>query len=468
MEPKQTVRSLVLVTVGALALLLPLVAAGTAGASNQRAWVRRHAYSDGNDFWTHIAAGPSGSVYVAGWGNAEAADERAMVARYTASGRRVWARTFAGLAGATMATGLAVDARGNAFVVGSERYPGTSEAHIFLMKLAADTGRRVWLKQYDGPAPAGHDSPRDVALGPGGAVYVAGFTTTVDSGFDALLIKYVDKGARAVQAWKRTLRNPSAPPILNADEARRVVVDGAGRVYWAGMSDKGTGKNLAFVRRVTPAGTTVWTDRITLEASDSLGVIDLELFPTGGVVVAGVRDAVAATGADTFVKRYTAPGQARFLRMLDSLHDEIACDLAVDPAGNIAVAGQLIDDATHHAAAWVVRGDTSFTGRWQRTYASSDPSQPAVFNALAASPAGALFCAGRVNVGFITGNDFTIIKYAASGARRWVDVYDDLDANRSDECHAVLYVGGDKPGVYGAGLGGATTAGEALLVKYRR
>lgn len=468
MKPKHIVRSFVLVMIGALALLAPLAAAGTAGAADQRLWVRHFAYSDGNDFWTHIAAGPSGSVYVAGWGNAEALSERAMVAKYTGSGRRVWVKTFAGFAGATMATGLAVDARGNAFVIGSERYPSTPESHIFVMKLSSRTGKRVWLKRYDGPAPAGHDFAHDIALGPKGAVYVTGTTTTADSGFDALLLKYVDKGGSAAQVWKRTLRNASAPPLLDADEARRVVVDDDGRVFWAGKSDKGTGKYRAFVRRVTPAGKTVWTDRIAMDATESLGVIDLELFPAGGVVVAGVRSPVPATGTDTFVKRYTALGAARFLRVLAGPHDEIAYDLAVDPAGNIAVAGQLIDDVTHHATAWVVRGDAKFSGRWQKTYASSDPSQPAVFNALAMSPAGALFCGGRVNVGFITGNDFTMVKYSATGGRRWVEVYDDLDANRSDECRAVLYVGGDTPGVYGAGFGGATDGGEALLVKYRR
>jgi hypothetical protein len=33
---------------------------------------------------------------------------------------------------------------------------------------------------------------------------------------------------------------------------------------------------------------------------------------------------------------------------------------------------------------------------------------------------------------------------------------------------AVLYVGGSRPGVYGAGRSGATPLGEALLVKYVR
>ena len=51
-----------------------------------------------------------------------------------------------------------------------------------------------------------------------------------------------------------------------------------------------------------------------------------------------------------------------------------------------------------------------------------------------------------------------MVKYSASGERLWVNAYDDLDANKMDTCDEVLFVGGSRPGLYGAGFGGATAA----------
>lgn len=60
------------------------------------------------------------------------------------------------------------------------------------------------------------------------------------------------------------------------------------------------------------------------------------------------------------------------------------------------------------------------------------------------------------------------MKYSAAGMRLWASAQDDLDTNQADGCEAMLYVGGSRPRVYGAGRGGATDRGEALPVKYVR
>jgi hypothetical protein len=450
-------------------LLVALAAPAAAGAAAQREWARGTAFSAGADRWTHVAKGPSGTVYVAGWGNIESLSERAIVAKYTASGRRVWLRSYAGIAGTSCASGIAVDSKGNAFVIGGERYPETIESHLFVMKLDGRTGKRVWIRRYDGPPPFGHDFANSIALGPKRAVYVSGTTTTADSGFDALLVKYVDKGGSAARSWVRTYRRAASPPLSNGDFSKRVLVDPDGRVYWAGTSETAPQTREAFVRRLTPAGKKVWSRRVLgSEAAVRLDLVDMELFPSGGVVVAMQRSPVAGTGFDVLVRRYTARGGTKFFHTLAAAHDEVVRDLAVDGKGNIAVAGDRRDAGDGVVSAWVARGDALFASPWQRVFASPSGGEPAVFNAVIFGAGGAVYCAGQSNTGFITGKDFTMVKYSSTGVRRWVDAYDDKDANRPDECRAVLYVGGTKPGLYGAGDGGATDGGQALLVKYVR
>ncbi len=454
-------------------VLAPLVAAlaapAAAGAADERVWARGTAYSAGADRWTHMAKGPSGTVYVAGWGNVESLSERAIVAKYTASGRRVWLRSYAGIAGTSYASGIAVDKNGYAFVIGGERYNDTSESHVFVMKLDGRTGKRVWLRRYDGPPAFGHDFATSIALGPRRAVYVAGSATTADSGFDALLVKYVDKDGSAARSWVRTYRRDSAPPLSNGDFSKRVLVDPDGRVYWAGTSETALQTRETFVRRLTPAGKKVWSRRfLSSEVNVRYDLADAELFPAGGVVVAIQRSPLAGTGFDVLVRRYTARGGTRSVHAFAAAHDEVVRDLAVDGKGNIAVTGDRRDAGDGVVSAWVARGDAQFVSPWQRVFTSPSAGEPAVFNAVTFGAAGTVYCAGQSHTGFITGKDFTMVKYSSTGVRRWVGSYDDKDANRTDECRAVLYVGGTKPGLYGAGDGGATDGGQALLVKYVR
>ena len=451
------------------AFLVLLLAVGPAGAAGQRVWVRHYAWADGIDQWTSLAKGPSNTVYAAGTRNFEWPTERAIVARYTTSGTRLWLRTFGGKAGDAVAAGIAVDAKGNAFVTGSERYGAPAEWHIWVMKLRAKDGRRLWLKRYDGPPPTGDDTADSVATGPSGAIYVSGQVSTTTSGYNAILFKYADKGRRAALKWKRTYSNTSAAAPHNADDGRRVVVDGAGRVYWGGSTQRSDAHYATFVRRVSAAtGRTVWTSLRVGGSGNDLWLTDLVAFPKGGCVAACQRSDTAATGRGILVRRYAATGGGRANVLLDSAGDEVVNDLAVDGAGNIAVAGQYVGAGDGIATAWVVRGNSRFKSRWQRTLASPQAGEPAEFAAVAIGGAGAVYCGGHSNTGFITGDDFLVAKYSSAGVSRWHDVYDDRDANRADSCKALIYVGGSKPALYGAGVGGATTWGEALLIKYKR
>lgn len=453
-------------TLAALVVLL-LSATGAAAADAYRVWERQYAGSAGSDTWQHIAKGPSGTVYVAGWRNAEAATQRLMVAKYSPGGRRVWLRTFAGRAGAWV-HGLAVDARGRAYVLGGEYYPGSSVSHICLLKLASTTGKRVWLKRYDGPSTSGGDYAANLALGPQGAVYVAGTTTGAGDDRNALLLRFTDKGGSATRDWVRTYRDPSAPDGDDDDSGRRVVVDANGRVYWGGTVAGADGHDRAFVRRVSPAtGGPLWTRVPSTTWVDEIQLADLARRPGGGVVLAAAtRDAAAAGGV--FFAQFGPGGAPGPGALIDSADSEVPTDLAVSASGRMAVAGYLADDATHVPSAWVLSMEPGAGGWWQQTFDSPQAGAPAAFQSLAFGAGDALYCGGRARSGFITGQDFTLVKYSAAGGEVWASAYDDLDANLADGCEAVLYVGGSRPGVYGAGRGGATPLGEALLIKYVR
>jgi hypothetical protein len=449
------------------AFIVLLLAADAAGAATYRIWDRHYAPTSGYDSWSLIAGGPSGTVYVAGTRNLESGKDRMVVAKYTAGGRRVWLRTYAGR-GFAWASALAVDARGNAYVVGQERRAGATYAQMCLLKLANRTGRVTWIRRYHAPGSTFGDFPRSIALGAKGAVYIAGSVMTSGSGWDGVLLKYTDKGRRASRAWVRTYGYSKAPVDDNADRGVGVVVDRRGRVYWGGESTDATGRMIAFVRRVKVAtGRTVWTRRVWADDHE-LSLVDLAAFPGGGVVFAATRSWVTGLGTGAYVSRYTAGGSRVFGTLIDGPDAERVMDLAVGANGDIAVAGVRAKSSPELQSAWVARGDRRFNLPWQATYDSPQAGDFASFTSLAIGAGGAVYCGGGAGIGFITGYDFLMVKYSAAGGRLWVDPYDDLDASQTDACYAVLYVGGSRPGLYGAGRGGATPGGEAVLVKYKR
>lgn len=456
-----------------LTILTMLALAVPALADEERVWTRRYDPSSGTDKWEQLAKGPGGNVYVLGTSGG-CLSQRLVIAKYSPGGRRLWVRTFTGKTlGGTTGEALAVDGKGNAFVTGHETYSGTGGRHIFLFKLANRTGKRIWLKRFDGPATAGNDLAYDLALGPKGAIYVCGTTTAVAGGLDALLLKYIDKGRRATRVWKRTYSNPAAPPLLDEDVARSVVRDSKGRIYFGGYSHDGVSRANAFIRRVTTKGKTVWTKRFEHMGSGGDEILD-DLAAGGGFVAGGGYQTPApppdfASDYDAFVVRIAADGSNARYDIVDTvLGYSMVNDVAVDASGDIVAAGRHEIGTTSVYAAWLTKWDRGLTWEWTRTYESPAVGQSAIFDSVATGAGGSIYCGGQSNTGFITGFDFLLVKYSAGGVRQWADPYDDKLASHSDHCQAVLYVGGSRPAVYGAGRGGAGTGEEALLVKYRR
>jgi hypothetical protein len=444
-----------------------LVGAATAQGTDHRIWVRPYNYSDGNEIWYETAKGPFGSVYVAGLRTDGGMDGRIIVAKYSRGGKRLWLRVYAGYVPGDAGFGaLAVDAKGNAFVTGEEQWPELAGRHIFLVKFGNSTGKRLWVRRYNGPATTGNDQAKDIALGAKGAVYVAGARTATGGGFDALLMKYVDKGAGATRAWVRTYAKTSAPPLMNTDLAESVVVDPKGRVYFGGSSDDGTGHYQAFIRRVKTTGGTVWTKRFPHATPGNTDFL-VDMATTSGFVVgAGYYYGDAATGTNGVLWKVPAAGAAPVVETRADPGDESFSAVACDRAGAVVAVGRKEHPTTHVDAGWLFK--LRKEGWGQQLYASPDPTQPAVFTSVAVGASNAIYCGGQANSGVITGFDFVVAKYTDYMLFRWADSYDDQHASGTDLCNSVLYIGGSYPGLYGAGIGGASPGREALLVKYER
>ena len=235
----------------------------------------------------------------------------AFVAKYGPAGDLAWARRFGG-ADAARATAVAV-ADGAVYVAGdfegsADLHPGGPEllwtsagsSDGFVVKLD-DAGTYAWARSLGGSAA---DHVAGIALGGGGVLYVAGtFAGTADldtagsyqddsdkvssvGATDVFLAQYA--AGMGVFEWARRAGGPSA------DAAAGVAADAAGNAFIAGTFDgqvgyHGTlffaGSTDAFVMKVEGSGDEGWARRMGGLGPDQAAGVAVD--PEGDVYVAG-------------------------------------------------------------------------------------------------------------------------------------------------------------------------------------
>jgi hypothetical protein len=176
------------------------------GADNGRiAWVRRVAdakhLSDGG---TALALRGK-ALWVTGYETTSSVDQRVVLARYTLAGKQLWVRTWLELAKTLeYPRALAVDARGNAVVVGAGTNDPVTREHAFVLRYTA-AGRLTWQRlAYDSLT---HKAVwNDVACDAAGHIFTGGYA--VGATTDSLLVaRYSAAGAHD---WLSQWNGPDA------------------------------------------------------------------------------------------------------------------------------------------------------------------------------------------------------------------------------------------------------------------
>ena len=156
-------------------------------------WTAKYAPTGRDVRVLSLAAGPSGSVYLAGTSSRNGNSDW-LVIRYSRSGKVAWLRTadFSGRNG-DAANALAVTAAGRAYVAGVGVFKaGNADA---VTRAFSSAGKVLWTRRFNGAA-SGADGASDVALGLGGDVFVAGWAATAADETDVLLLHYAPAGLR--------------------------------------------------------------------------------------------------------------------------------------------------------------------------------------------------------------------------------------------------------------------------------
>ncbi|MBA3649096.1 MAG: SBBP repeat-containing protein [Chitinophagales bacterium] len=227
---------------------------------------------------------PSGNIYVTGFnfsGNDPIGEKNYFTIKYNPSGVRQWTAEYNGpISEVDIATALAVDNNGNAYVTGYS--DGTTDFDYATIKYNTN-GKQKWVARYNGPA-NGFDIAYAIAVDDAGNVYVTGGDEKTAYNGDYLTIKYSPSGN-----VKWTARYAGSGG--DNDEAYAIAVDKSGNVYVTGNENGFVYNSNIGTVKYSSSGVEQWVKiydgpRDSVDAGNAIAVDAL-----GNVYVGGVSTA---------------------------------------------------------------------------------------------------------------------------------------------------------------------------------
>ena len=265
--------------------------------------------------------------------------------KYADDGPELWTRQF-GSEAADSASDVAVDGPGNAYVVGYTEgrlslRPHAGGLDAYVRKYDPEGGV-LWTRQFGTP---GSDTATGVALDAAGNLYVVGTTdgalprqtSSLDS--DGCLRRYDGDGSVVRVQRFGTGADDGANAVAVADRGN-VYVGGVTSGSLSGQSNVG-GRD-AYLRKYDADGNEVWTRQFGSQDDDSAH--DVVVDSDGNLfVVADTRGVIPGQRVsgmpDAFVRKYDGQGNELWTLQFGTTRSTSGFGIGVDEAGDAYVVG---------------------------------------------------------------------------------------------------------------------------------
>ena len=163
-----------------------------------------------------------GFVYITGQSYETNKTSAFATVKYDSLGNEMWAARYIGPGNKRDSSyGLAVDVLGNVYIQGPS-YGIESNADITTIKYNS-FGNEEWISRYDGPG-HGYDYGGNLALDPLGNLYATGNIKGIDSGVDAILLKFGTSGKILLENMVNFIEDLVAFSSLRRGEANSLNV----------------------------------------------------------------------------------------------------------------------------------------------------------------------------------------------------------------------------------------------------
>jgi hypothetical protein len=270
-----------------------------------------------------LSAGPGGSLYLSGTFTGPDSLDDFVVIRYDAAGNRLWEAIHeATTASHTTASGIAVDAEGNAWVSGFD-------GGMIAEKYGPD-GARLWTARYPWEGQAPYSRGEGIALDAEGNAYVCGTAGNVGANSYYVTVKYDRDGN---QLWEAR-HDPHPGP----DYGWRIAV-AHGAVYVAGSTGYGFRNVFSNFVAYDLSGNILWTAGCGAPDVEEFAVTGIAADAAGNFLATGHDEEASDPGNRRFATLKFDPAGNLLWKALSDGEEDSPRAIAADAAGNIYVTG---------------------------------------------------------------------------------------------------------------------------------
>jgi hypothetical protein len=333
------------------------------------------------------------------------------VVKYDPNGQVLWAKS-AGGSEDEYARDIAVDARGNVYVIGEFKSDSLTlgsttlrrkgegdffrKSDIFIVKYDPN-GQVLWAKSVGGDD---DEHAQSIVVDAGGNVYVTGkfesdtltfgpITLRNVGGLDIFLVKYDPNGQVlwATSAGGSEENKNQGFVIILGQKYPNITVDASGNVYLAGSFSSSTltfgsttlrnaGKSDIFLVKYDPNGQLLWAKSVGGEGDEEPRGIAVDaqgnIYITGyfgsynltiGSTTLRSTKGIEGLSSDIFVMKYGPNGQVVWAKSIGGWANEGGEDITVDASGNIYVTGTFWSDSLIFGST-ILRFGTRVEGRF--------------------------------------------------------------------------------------------------------
>lgn len=318
--------------------------------------------------------------------------------KYSTNGARLWVRTLTPAGGDGQATRVALDAQQRPVIAGNSGFSGQQ-----VVKYDAE-GNALWSGVYL-PSLSSLAAPAGLGVDTGGNVYLL---CPDSAAADGLALARWDAGGQFLGA---TVFDHAG---LGASPGGLTVNRATGECYVAGSATSADGHPDFAVMKFSAAGQHLWTRIMpSVAAAGSSKANAVAIDPQGNIIAAGSLDFASGITANVGVMKLTPGGSVVWTCVYDSspTADDTGDALAVDPFGNVYVAGR--NDSGVISKAQVVKISAGGAVLWAAAYSGAAGSTSVAAD-VGTDSAGAPYMTGRHSAA--GSSEFFTVKYSASGS----------------------------------------------------
>ena len=375
-----------------------------------------------------ITTGSDGSIYIAGYTNADIVRETtgdldgqiysglsdAFISKYNPDGTKDWTRLL-GTSRFDEANALTTGSDGSIYIAGYtygdlDGQTNNDEYHgdAFISKFNPD-GTKDWTRLL---GTSDNDTGRALTTGADGSIYIAGETSgdldgpTNSGSPDAFISKFNVDGTKD---WTRTLGAPGDVYDPSTEIAFALTTGSDGSIYIAGYTtgdlDGQTNNDErdqdAFISKFNADGTKDWTRLLGSYADDE--ALALTTGADGSIYIAGITegdlDGQTFNGGyeDAFISKFNPDGTKEWTRLVGQSSRDVAYALTTGSDGSIYIAGSTegdLDGQKHsggYGDAFISKFNPDGTKDWTRLFGTNSYDRA---NALTNGADGSIYIAG--------------------------------------------------------------------------